>query len=103
MAILQNWDNALADHIGQARLPLSFGLANAVQFVSGPHPSDEVSNPATDMVHTLESKMLHTHLFTAIKWSSPEFQPAKVFHFDHGSSILSFSDHGLSHHRHPYF
>ena len=32
------------------------------------------------MVHTLASKVLHTPLFTAMEWSSPEFQPTKVFH-----------------------
>ena len=28
----------------------------------------------------LASKVLHTPLFTAMEWSSPEFQPTKVFH-----------------------
>ena len=81
VASLRAWNNAPADQIDQARLPLSFGLANAIQSVSGRHPSDEVLNLATDMVHTLASKMLYTPLFTTIEWSSPEFQPAKVFHF----------------------
>ena len=35
---------------------------------------------AIDVAHTLASKVLHTPLFTAIDWSSPEFQSAKVFH-----------------------
>ena len=68
-----------ADHIGQARLPLSFGLADAIQSVSGCHPN-EVPNSTIDVVHTLASKVLHTHLFMAMDWSLPYFQPAKVFY-----------------------
>ena len=40
----------------------------------------KASNPATDMVHMLASKVLHTPLFTAMEWLSPDIQPAKVFH-----------------------
>ena len=71
VANLQTRDNAPADQIGQARLPLSFGLADAIQSVSGCYPN-EVPNLAIDMTHT--------PLFTAIDWSPPKFQPAKVFH-----------------------
>jgi len=73
-------DNGPADQIGQARLPLSFGLADAAQSVSGRNSSLEASNPATDVVHTLASKVLHIPLFTAMEWSSSDIQPAKVFH-----------------------
>ena len=69
-----------ADHIGQAHLPLPFGLADVVQYVSGCHSSLEASNPATDVVHTLASKMLYTPLFIAMQWSSCGIQPAQVFH-----------------------
>jgi hypothetical protein len=72
--------NGPADQIGQARLSLSFGLADAVQSVSGRNSNLEASNPTTDVVHTLASKVLHTPLFTAMEWSSSDFQPAKVFH-----------------------
>ena len=79
VASLRARDNALTDQIGQARLPLSFGLADVVQSVSGRHPN-EVPNSMIDVAQTLASKVLHTHLFTTIDWLSPEFQPAKVFH-----------------------
>ena len=55
-------------------------MVDAVQFVSGRHSSLKASNLATDVVHTLASKVLHTLLFTAVKWLSPEFRPTKVFH-----------------------
>ena len=73
-------DNGLADQIGQARLPLSFGLADVVQYISGRNLSLEASNPLTDMMHILASKVLHTPLFTAMEWSSSGIQPAKIFH-----------------------
>lgn len=38
------------------------------------------SNPATNMVYILATKVLHTLLFTAIKWSSYGIQLTKVFH-----------------------
>ena len=55
-------------------------MADVVQSVSGRHPNDEVPYPVTDMMHTLASKVLHTPMFTVMEWSSPEFQPAKVFY-----------------------
>ena len=72
--------NGPADQIGQARLPLSFGLADVVQSVSGRNSSTDASNSSTDMMHTLASKVLDTPLFTAMEFSLPNFQPAKVFH-----------------------
>ena len=73
-------NNGPADHIGQVCLPLSFGLADVVQSISGQNSSMEASNLATDMMHTLASKVLHTSLFIVMEWSSPDIQPAKVFH-----------------------
>ena len=73
-------DNGPIDQIGQARLPLFFGLADAIPSVNGHHLSLEASNPATNVMHTLASKVLHTPLFTAIEWSSSGVQSAKVFH-----------------------
>ena len=80
VASLRARDNVPAGHIGQARLSLSFGLADAIQSVSGHHPNNEVPNSATDVAHTLASKVLHTHLFTAMEWLLLQFQPTKVFH-----------------------
>lgn len=73
-------DNDPADQIGQARLSLSFGLADAVQSVSGRHSSTEASNSSTDMVNILALKVLHSPLFMVMELSSPDIQPTKVFH-----------------------
>jgi hypothetical protein len=51
-----------------------------VQSVGRHNPHVDDSIPATDVVYTLASKLLHTPLFTAIKWSSSTIQPSKVFH-----------------------
>ena len=67
MQSLQARDNGPANQIGQARMPLSFGLADAVQYVSGRNLSVDALNPTTNVVHTLESKMLLILLFTAMK------------------------------------
>ena len=74
------------DQIGQTRLPLSFGLANDVQSFKDRHSSLEALNPATDMVHTLASKVLHTPLFISMECLSSDIQAAQVFHI--GSRIL---------------
>lgn len=73
-------DNGSADLIGGARLLLSFELVDAIQFFSGCNSSMEASNLMTDMMHMVASKVLHTPLFTAMDWSTPRYQPAKVFH-----------------------
>ena len=52
-------NSSYADQIGQARLPLSFGLADAVQSLGSHNPHVDISDPATDVVHTLASKLLH--------------------------------------------
>ena len=80
MDSLRAQGHGFADQIGQARLSLSFGLADAVQSVNGCHSSLEASNPATDVVHTLTSKVLRIPLFTAMEWLSFGIQPVKVFH-----------------------
>ena len=73
MDTLRARDNGLADQINQARLPLSFGLADAAQSIIGRHLSLEASNPVIDVVYTLAFKVLHIPLFTAMKWSLLEF------------------------------
>ena len=62
-------DNGSKDQIGQARLPLSFGLVDAAQFISGRTLGLKALNPAIDVVHTLASKVLHILFFTAMDWS----------------------------------
>jgi hypothetical protein len=61
-------------------LPLSFGLADVDQSVSGRNSNVDASSSTTDMIHTLASKVLDTPLFTAIEWSSSNIQSAKGFH-----------------------
>ena len=80
MESFQARNNGLADHIGHAHLPLSFGLADAVQSISRRHLHVDASDLLTDVMYTLASKMLHTPLFTAIEWSSFGIQPTKVFY-----------------------
>lgn len=46
----------------------------------------EALNLSIDIVHTLASQMLHTPLFTIMKWLPLEIRPAKVFHL--GGKIL---------------
>jgi hypothetical protein len=76
---LQARNSDHADRIGQAHLPLPFGLADAAQSVGSHNTHVDTSDPATDMVHTLASKMLHTPLFMTMEWSSSAIQPAKIF------------------------
>ena len=78
--ILHARDNGPIDQIGQAHLLVFFGLADVVQYIIGPNLSMKALNLATNKVYTLESKVLCTPLFIAIKWSSPDIQLAKVFH-----------------------
>ena len=73
-------DTGPADQIGLAHLPLSFGLADVVQSVNGRNSTLDASNPATDVLHTLASKVLHTPLFTTMEWSSSDIQSTKVFY-----------------------
>ena len=79
-------DNGLADQIGQARLSLSFGLADVVQSVSGRHSSLEASNPVTDVVYIFGIQSIAHNFVTAMELSSPDIHPTKVFHLT--SSIL---------------
>ena len=72
MKTLRAHDNGPIDQIGQARLPLSFGLADDVEFISGQNLSMEASTPATDIVHILASKVLYIPVFTTMEWSSPD-------------------------------
>ena len=77
---LRTRNSGHADQIDQAHLPLSFGLADAAQCVGSHNSHVDASDPATDVVRTLASKLLHTPLFTTMEWSSSAIQPAKVFH-----------------------
>ena len=61
-------------------MPLFFGLADAVLSVGSRHSHVDASDPPTNVVHTLASKVLHTPLFTKMEWLSSGNQIAKVFH-----------------------
>lgn len=50
MECLQARDNGFEDQIGQAQLPLSFELADVVQFVCGCNSNMEAMNLSTIMV-----------------------------------------------------
>ena len=55
-------------------------MADAVQSVNVHHSSLEAWNPETNVLYTWASKVLKTPLFTAMEWSSSDFQPAQIFH-----------------------
>ena len=70
------------DHIGQARLPLSFGLADTA---SAPQPhvsalARDEEPVARDSVHTLAHKVLQMPMFSSIDVLASDFKPARVFH-----------------------
>jgi len=70
------------DHIGQARLPLSFGLAD---IASAPRPHVPAPAPdggvvARDSAHTLAYKVLQMPIFSSVDLLAPDFKPAGVFH-----------------------
>ena len=61
-------------------MPLFSGLVDVVQSVSGRNSSLGALNTATNVVHTLASKVLQTPLFIAMKWLLSGIQLAKIFH-----------------------
>lgn len=68
--ILQARGNGLVNQIGQTQLPLSFGLANFIQFVNSCNSKMKASYLATYIMHTLASKVWHIFLFTMMELSS---------------------------------
>lgn len=72
----------LPDHIGQARLPLSFTIADAVASGTAPPPvsASRSSRVQEDAAHTLAYKVLQLPVFSGVDLSIPEFQPSSVFH-----------------------
>ena len=70
------------DHIGQARLPLSFGLADIAsaprRHVSVPAPDG--GTVARDSAHTLAYKVLQMPIFSSVDLLATDLQPAGVFH-----------------------
>ena len=61
-------------------LAIVLWLSGCCQSVGSHHTHVDASDPLTDVVDTLASKVLHTSLFAAMAWSSCGIQPAKVFH-----------------------
>lgn len=72
----------LPDHIGQARLPLSFSTADAV--TSGAVPTrttvPQVSSTHGDAAHSLAYKVLQLPVFTGADLLTLDSPPARVFH-----------------------
>ena len=72
----------LPDHIGQSRLPLSFGIADTAPpvHISPPvvHPSSSLMSG--DAAHSLAHKVLQLPVFAGVDFLTPGFQAASVFH-----------------------
>lgn len=66
MESLRAQSSGTTDLIGQARLPLSFGLADAVQSLHVPIPTVDASSSSASVEHSLASRILHTPIFTTV-------------------------------------
>ena len=70
-----------ADMIGQARLPLSFTVADATTPVKSTVVPDlrNGNSPPDSLMQTLAHKVLQMPIFSGAELTAPGFQPAKVF------------------------
>src|SRR6202022_3146441 len=70
-----------ADQVGQARLPLSFGLVDTtVVGAKNPVPLRDGDSISKDVTQTLAYKILHMPIFSGSELMAPDFKPAGVFH-----------------------
>lgn len=71
-----------ANQIGQAQLPLSFGLADAATagrcYVLAPTCNGEAISK--DLVHTLAYKVLQMPIFSSVELMTRDFKPTRIFH-----------------------
>lgn len=74
--------SGLSDQIGQARLPLSFGLADAGSAARSyiPASAQDGGTVVRDTAHTLAYKVLQMPIFSSVELLAPDFKPAGVFH-----------------------
>jgi len=74
--------SCLLDNIGQASLPLSFGLANATSTICSyvPVASFYRGTIAKDLVHALAYKVLQMLVFSSIEMLVLDYAPTQVFH-----------------------
>jgi hypothetical protein len=69
------------DQVGQARLPLSFGLVDTtVVGVKNPVPLRDGDSISKDVTQALAYKILHMPIFSGSELMAPDFKPAGVFH-----------------------
>ena len=70
-----------ADQIGQARLPLSFGLVDTtVVGAKNPVPLRDGDSISKDVTQALAYKILHMPIFSGSELMAPDLKPAAVFH-----------------------
>jgi hypothetical protein len=74
--------SGLSDQIGQARLPLSFGLADVGSAARSyiPASAQDGGTVVRDTAHTLAYKVLQMPIFSSVELLAPDFKPAGVFH-----------------------
>ena len=70
------------DHIGQARLLFSFGLADTTSDTRShvPFVVPDARAISRDLLHTLAYKVLQMPMFSSVEMLAPGFVPAEVFH-----------------------
>ena len=69
------------DQVGQARLPLSFGLVDtAVVGAKNPVPLRDGDSISKDVTHALAYKILQMSIFSGSELMAPDFKHAGVFH-----------------------
>jgi hypothetical protein len=70
-----------ADQVGQAGLPLSFGLVDTtVVGAKNPVPLSDGDSISKDVTQALAYKTLHMLIFSGSELMAPDFKPAGVFH-----------------------
>jgi hypothetical protein len=70
-----------ADQVGQARLPLSFGLVDTtVVGAKNPVPLRDGDSISKDVTQALAYRILHMPIFMSSELMAPDFKPAGVFH-----------------------
>lgn len=82
MQNLQDRHIGITHQIGQAILPLSFGLANNVSKspICGPSTSLDGVKFSTDLTNTLTHRVLKMLIFSGDDMMAPHFQPSIIFY-----------------------
>ena len=69
------------DQVGQARLPLSFGLVDTtVVGTKNPVPLRDGDSISKDVTQVLAYKIFHMPIFSSSELMTPDFEHAGIFH-----------------------